>query len=195
MTAWFAVVTGAFGILGTVGGIVGSVSAVRAASSRRYAERGLNAAALLDAIDKTDDTKFLSADSRTRLRLELNRVVRESAAVYAKQYPTPAGPDFPRFLVAAYGTFLLAAAVLLVVLGAASASAPTRAVYFIFAFFSFLLTVACGVLAMTLWDRMQRRNDARELSGTPGRERYFEMFHDVRDTIRRHRIKRGRQQS
>jgi hypothetical protein len=47
-----------------------------------------------------------------------------------------------------------------------------------------------GAIAVTLLAGVQRRNEARELSGTPGRERFFETIRASFDDLLHHRAAR-----
>lgn len=53
-------------------------------------------------------SRFFTKHSDTNLRLELSRVMRESAAVQIKQYPTPTGNDAIRILAAIFAAFSVA---------------------------------------------------------------------------------------
>lgn len=184
-----SVMTTVIGVFGTVAGIVGTLAAVRSSSARRYAERGTDAAALLAALSTTETSRFFTEHSDTNLRLELSRVVRESAAVYAKQYPTPAGNDAIRTLSAAYAAMLGAFSVGCLVAGFFE-HGDGRIGYLALAFVGLVLAGILGAIAVTLLARVQRRNEARELSGTPGHERFFETFRASFDDLHHHRAAR-----
>lgn len=178
-----------FGILGTVMGIVGTFVGVRSSSARRYAERGADAAALLEALGTTETSRFFTEHSDTALRIELSRVVRESAAVYAKQYPTPAGNEAVRTLSAAYALLFGAFGTIWLVIGLTE-HGQQRTADLVSAAVCLILAVLIGALALTLADRLRRRNEARELSGTPGRERFFESVHDTLNDLQRQKAAR-----
>ena len=177
------------GVFGTVAGIIGTLAGVRSSSARRYAERGADAAALLAALSTTETSRFFTENSDTNLRLELSRVVRESAAVYAKQYPTPAGNDAVRMLSATYAAMFAAFSVACLVVGLFERG-NGRTADLVLAAVCLVLAGLLGAVAVTLLARVQRRNEARELSATPGRERFFETIHASFDDLHRHRAAR-----
>lgn len=130
-------------------GIVGTLAGVRASSARRYAERGDDAAALLAALSTTETSRFITKHSDTNSRLELSRVVRESAAVYAKQYPTPAGNDAIRMLTAVYAAMFGAFSVACLIVGLVE-HGDRRITGFVVGAVFMLLAVLLSAIALTL---------------------------------------------
>ncbi|GGL12870.1 hypothetical protein GCM10009769_33560 [Curtobacterium luteum] len=188
MTDGFVITSSVFGVLGTLGGISGTISAVRATNGRRYVERGTGAADLLRALDSlaaqdADGSRFVLPESDVKLRSELSRVVRESAAVYTQQYPTPAGFEGARMLLPAYAVLAAVGAVLSFIAALAAAGSDRVGLLGAGTIYAFA-ALTCAAIAASLWERMERRNRARELSATPGRERYFESIHSIIQTIR-----------
>jgi hypothetical protein len=198
MTDAFTVVTGTFGILGTVGGITSTITAVHASGVRRHVERAHGASALLNDLDTlpaahANGTRLITPADETELRGELSRIVRENAAAYAKQNPTPVGFDFARVLMPGY--FILFAFFAVTAFIAAhhqrtEADAVTQRVAAgVFLVFALVFLVITGLLH----ERMLKRNDARRIAGTPGREYYFgpiaEIWQYVAGAIRKRRAR------
>ncbi|WIB00327.1 hypothetical protein [Curtobacterium sp. MCBA15_012] len=178
MTDAFTVVTGTFGILGTVGGIASTVTTVRVSGMRRHVERAQGASSLLDGLRSLPNghavgTRLMTPSDEDELRSELSRIVRENAASYAKQNPTPVGFDFARVLMPAYSVLFVAVAIGAFIAAGHEHTAQDAASQQITA--GLFLFVALIFLGMTglLHERMRRRNDARRVAGTPGREYYF----------------------
>jgi hypothetical protein len=184
---------------GGVGGLAAVWQAIRAASSRRHVERARDAKALLEALDTLPDEHVhgsrvqLGADSAD-LRGELSRIVRENAASYAQQHPTPVGIDFARVIVPAYAAMFVVFGVITLFDAAGQADSNEAAVSRVVA--GFWLLVAFGFVAAAgfLHARMSRRNLARQLAGTPGREYYFgplvDLWRSVRTSVERRRAMR-----
>jgi hypothetical protein len=188
------------GLLGTAGGVVTTIHTVRTSSVRRYVERARDASALLDNLrllpeDKSEGSRFLTDRSDSKLRDELSRIVRENAAMYALQNPTPTGVDFARLLMPAYGILFSVFSVVAVVEGTRATVAEDKGAHAIALGFSSALALLFFAITAGLQTTLARRNQARELAGTPGRERYFgpvlelvELVRGLRQTrrIRRH---------
>lgn len=66
----------------------------------------------------------------------------------------------------------------------------TRIGDFVLAAACLILAALIEALALTLLVRVQRRNEARELSGTPGKERFFETIWGSVDELQRQRAGR-----
>ncbi|WIA97019.1 hypothetical protein [Curtobacterium sp. MCBA15_004] len=188
MTDPFTVITGTFGILGTVGGIASTVTTVRVSGMRRHVERAQGASSLLDGLRSLPNghavgTRLMTPSDEDELRSELSRIVRENAASYAKQNPTPVGLDFARVLMPAYTVLFVAVAIGAFIAAGHEHTTQDAASQQITA--GSFLVVALIFLGMTglLHERMRRRNDARRVAGTPGREYYFGPLVELWQTI------------
>jgi hypothetical protein len=191
MADGFTVFSSIFGAVGTIGAITGTVAALKTSSARRYVERGTGAAALLDALDKTGN-RFHTPESDTDLRRELSRVIRESASVYARQYPTPAG-DGLRMFVVIYLAFFVVVTPVIFLSASADPSHSSQSAMRLLGALCALVALGLVIVLVVLLDRLSRRNAARELSGTAGRERFFESVHEIRQTWRKYRLVRTQQ--
>ena len=106
--------------------------------------------------------------------------------MYAKQYPTPAGNDAIRMLAAVYAAMFAVFSIACLVVGLFE-HGDRRTADFVLGAVCMLLAVLLGAIALTLLARVQRRNEARELSGTPGKERFFETVRASIDDVQRKR--------
>lgn len=193
MVDGFSVLTGSVTVLGTLGGIVTTVVALSASGVRRHVERAQGASAMLTALEQLpqpNGTRLATAGKDDELRAELSRIVREIAASYVKRNPSPVGFDLPRVLMPAYVVFFAAVSVAAFVRAASGGNWGDSVAGGIFA-------AACVVslfITAVLQERMDRRNGARRLAGTPGREYYFgpltEMWQFVSARIRTRRARR-----
>lgn len=174
---------------GGVGGLAAVWQAIRAASSRRHVERARDAKALLDALDTLPDEHVhgsrvqLGAGSAD-LRGELSRIVRENAASYAQQHPTPVGIDFARAIVPAYGLMFFLFGGVALFDAAGETDSNEVAVSRVIAAFWLLVAFGFLVAGAFLHARMSRRNLVRELAGSPGREYYFGPLVDLWRAVR-----------
>jgi hypothetical protein len=177
------------GLLGTAGGVVTTIHTVRTSSVRRHVERARDASALLENLrllpeDKSEGSRLLVDKSDSKLHHELSRIVRENASMYALQNPTPTGLDFARLLMPAYGFLFSVFAVIAAVEGNVSAAAEDKAAHTIALGLFSALALLCFAITAGLQVTLARRNLARELAGTPGRERYFGPVHELLELIR-----------
>lgn len=195
MVDGFAALTGSVTILGTVGGIVTTVAALGASGGRRHVERAQGASSMLTALEQLpqqNGTRFVTPGKDDELRAELSRIVRENAASYVKRNPTPAGLDFARVLMPGYlllfALFAVSAFVAAAHGGGGGWGDSVAGVVFVAGSLAFL------VITAVLYERMVRRNDARRLAGTPGREYYFgplvEMWQLISGIVRKRRARR-----
>lgn len=176
------VLGGVVTILGTLGGIVTTVAALRASGARHHIERAQGASAMLAALaqlPQQNGTRLVTTAQDDELRAELSRIVRENAASYVKRNPTPVGFDFPRVLMPAYVAFFGIVSVAAFIRAGNGGNWGDTAAGFIFA------AAGVGALLVTavLLERLARRNDARRLAGTPGREDYFGPLADICQTV------------
>jgi len=182
MADGFTVLEGVVTILGTLGGIVTTVAALRASGARRHIERAQGASAMLSALaqlSQQNGTRLVTAGQDDELSAELSRIVRENAASYAKRNPTPVGFDFPRVLMPAYVAFFAIVSIAAFIRAATGGNWGDTAAGFIFA----AAVVGSLLVIAVLTERLAHRNDARRLAGTPGREDYFGPLTDICRTI------------
>jgi len=177
------------GLLGTAGGVVTTIHTVRTSSVRRHVERARDASALLDNLrllpeDKSEGSRLLIDKSDSKLRDELSRIVRENASMYALQNPTPTGFDIARLLMPTYSLLFAVFAVVAAVEGNQATTPEDKGAQAValglFSALALLFFAITGGLQTTL----ARRNQARKLAGTPGRERYFGPVIELAELIR-----------
>lgn len=199
MTDAFTVVTGTFGILGTLGGIASTVTAVHASGARRHVERAQGASTLLNDLDSLPaahaaGTRLITATDETELRAELSRIVRENAAAYAKQNPTPVGFDFARVLMPGYFALFAVFTVGAFIASGQQDTEVDAVAQRIAASVFLVIALVFAVITAMLHERMLTRNDARRIAGTPGREYYFgpivEIWQYLLGAVRKRRARR-----
>jgi hypothetical protein len=193
MVDGFSVLTGSVGIIGVAGGVVSTIAALRTSGARRHVERAQGASSMLaalDALPTPDGGRLVTPGQENELRDELGRIVRENAAAYVKQNPTPVGVDFARVLMPGYFLYFGYLAVRAFVTATHGGNVGDWGAAWIFTIASVAFLVITGLLS----ERMARRNDARRLAGTPGQERYFAPLLEVWQAIvgpwQRHRARR-----
>lgn len=132
--------------------------------------------ATLRDLPRPSGGRLVTPGEESELHDELSRIVRENAAAYVKQNPTPIGIDFARVIMPAYFVLFLACSVNAFVQAALhGGSWGDRLAGGLFGALSLVFFGITGVL----YGRMLRRNDARRLAGTPGREFYFGPVTDL----------------
>ena len=188
----------AWSIVGTVGGAIGAVGGaataiftIRAASNRRSVERARDAIILLESLDAlpADEAAgtrlLLNHSSETDVRRELRRIVRENAASYALHNPTPTGYEVARLLAVVYGAMALFFTVLFFAQAPQAEGQSAQLAFFLTGSIFAAITLALLFAGSVLWDRMLRRNRARELAGTPGQEHYFSAVSEVSNVVKK----------
>ncbi|MEV7934053.1 hypothetical protein [Curtobacterium sp. NPDC089185] len=136
MADGFPVLEGVVTILGTLGGIVTTVAALRASGARRHVERAQGASAMLSALaqlSQQNGTRLVTAGQDDELSAELSRIVCENAASDVKRNPTPVGFDFPRVLMPAYVAFFAIVSIAAFIRAATGGTWGDTAAGFIFA--------------------------------------------------------------
>ncbi|MDT0235001.1 hypothetical protein [Curtobacterium sp. BRB10] len=174
----------AIGVLGVIGGLVSTVTSVRASGARRHVERADGASTLLASIDALPSahsagSRFVTADDDDELRSELSRIVRENAAAYVQQNPAPVGIDFARVTVPAYFVLFTAFGAMGLIGAHEADDEPDKFALRIMGGASLLLALGLVAVTALLVDRMVKRNRVRRLAGTPGREHYFGSLAEV----------------
>lgn len=184
------------GLLGTVAVIVTTIYSLRSTSSRRHVERVQDASALLASLEalpkqNAEGRRLLVKQPDPQLKDELSRIVRENASSYALANPTPSGVEIARLLMPAYAVMFFAFSIAGLGHSLLMEDTTSKLVLAGGAIGFLVFAVFFGAAAIALYSRMSKRNRARELAGTPGRERYFEPGHEVyeaaRSLIRRRR--------
>jgi hypothetical protein len=199
MANGYALLTAAVSVVVAVGSVLSAVTALRTSGARKHVERAQGAVMMLESLkglEQPTGVRLVEPGKESELRDELARIVRENAAAYVKQNPTPVGIDFARVIMPAYSALFLAFSVNAFVDAALRGS--NRGILLAGGFFVSLSVVFLGITAV-LYSRMLRRNDARRLAGTPGEETYFgpiaDTFRLLVSALRKRRAGRAERQS
>ncbi|WP_139200559.1 hypothetical protein [Curtobacterium sp. MMLR14_010] len=182
-------------LIGAVVGIIGTASSLRSTGSKKHVDRAQSAAALLTALEalppeELPGKRLVTHGDDNALRSELARILRENAAAYALQHPTPVGVDFLRLLVPVYS-------LLFAVIGAdttiESRSAVTHTEWVSLCLLGLVflsLALSFAIATALLWWRMVKRNASRALAGTPGTETFLVTVPEIIELYRSQKAKR-----
>lgn len=196
MGEWTVVLSGVSTVVGVAGVVTSSTTALRASALKRHIERAEGAASMLAALrslPRPDGGRLFVRGRESPLQDELARIVRESAAAYVKQNPTPAGGDFVRTVMPVYSVLFLAVGISAFI----NAARPDGDLGDRLAggLFGSLGAIALGITVI-LYSRMVKRNKARRLAGTPGEETYFgpvvEIYRFAVNAWLKRRVRRGK---